>query len=96
MHKHRGTIRTRDMETIFRKLGMQPLECDHHIRGYFEHEGKRLYTTHFSFGRKDIFGRVLKNIMRDLNASEEVFFGLADCYMDRSDYVALLKSKRLI
>jgi hypothetical protein len=84
------------MQTVFRKLGMKPLECDHHVRGYFEFNGKRMFATHFSFGRKDIFGRVLKNIMRDLHASDEVFFGLTDCYMDLDDYVQALKAKRLV
>jgi hypothetical protein len=96
MGKGRGTIKPRDMETIFRKLMIRPIECDHHVRGYFEIDGRRILATHYSFGRNDIYGRVLKNIMRDLHASEDIFFGLIDCYVDRAAFVEMLKSRKII
>jgi hypothetical protein len=84
------------METVFRKLKMVPLECDHHVRGYVEIDGKKMFATHFSFGRGDIYGRVLKNIIRDLHASEDIFFGLTDCHKDRGDYLSMLKVRQII
>jgi hypothetical protein len=94
--KGRGTIKPREMEIIFRKLMMTRIECDHHVRGYFEIDGRKLFATHYSFGKKDIYGHVLKNIMRDLNADEDIFFGLIDCYVDRDAYISALKDKRII
>lgn len=93
MSKGRGTIKSRDMETIFRKLQIEKIECDHHVRGYVMVDGKRMFATHYSFGKKDIYGRVLHNIIRDLQATEEIFFGLADCHKEREDYVRMLKAK---
>ena len=41
MTKTRGSIKSRDMETVFRKLDIRPLRCDHHIRGFVEVDGKK-------------------------------------------------------
>jgi hypothetical protein len=94
--KWRGTIKPREMDLIFKKLTIKRLECDHHVRGYLEVDGKRILAIHYSFGRKDIYGRVLRNIMRDLHASETIFFGLVDCHVDREEYLSLLRSKGVI
>jgi hypothetical protein len=96
MAKGRGTIKPREMETIFRKLLIKRLECDHHVRGFLEIDGKKVLALHYSFGRKDIYGRVLRNIMRDLHASEEVFFGLIDCDVDAGTYINMLRAKSVV
>jgi hypothetical protein len=84
------------MEIVFRKLGIKKFECDHHVRGFLEVDGRKILAVHYSFGRKDIYGRVLRNIMRDLHASDEIFFGLIDCDVDRDSYIKMLRAKRAI
>ena len=92
----RGAIKPREIEVILRKLSMKPLPCDHHVRSYFEFGGKLIFVTHYSFGRKDIYGRVLRNIMRDFHVDKETFFGLIDCHVDKASYIELLRRKNVL
>lgn len=63
---------------------------------YFEYDGKIICATHYSFGRKDIYGRVLRNIIRDLKMMDDTFFGMIDCYLDKSDYINDLLARKVI
>jgi hypothetical protein len=96
MTNSRNTIKPREFETIERKLKLRSTECKHHKRFYFAYDGKIVCSTHISFGRHDIFGRVLKCIMRDLIVTGDLFFGMIDCYKDVNDYIAYLKARKII
>jgi hypothetical protein len=96
MSNSRGTVKPREIEVIFRKLAIRRLECDHHVRGFLEVDGKKILAIHYSFGRKDIYGRVLRNIIRDMCINEDTFFGLIDCYVDREEYIKKLRAKSVL
>lgn len=91
-----GTIKPKDIDTISRKLGLRRVDCKHHVRLYFEFNGKIICATHISFGRDDIYGRVLRNIAKDLGIHMDLFFGLIDCHKDLGDYLRHLRNRNFL
>ena len=66
------SLKTKEMERVFTKLNIRKVKCKHHVRGYFEHDGKKVLPVYYSFGGKDLPGFVSQKVAKSmrLNLSE--------------------------
>jgi hypothetical protein len=88
-------IKTTDAGRVLKKLQFELVECDHHVRGFFVLEGKKLFPVHYSFGRKDMPGNISHRFRNSLNLSLEEFAELMRCTLDRQAYLEILRKKGL-
>ena len=89
-------LKKRDMERVFNKLSIEVVDCKHHVRGYYVHEGKRLLPVYYSFGSSDIPGFVTAKIARSMCLSEDELVRMAKCKISASQYKEILSSQGVI
>ena len=86
-------LKTRQMDTVFDKLNVERVECKHHVRGFFCHDGRRVLPIYYSFGSKDIPGFVSKKIAKAMGLSESDLIKMARCKISLEDYVKILQQR---
>lgn len=86
-------IRRADFDTIVRKLGLITRQGDH-LFAWFEHQGRVITRTRRSEQRGNL--PMQHSIRQQLKLTEVQVRGIVGCSLDRSDYVEILRRKRLL
>ncbi len=89
------SLRTGDVDRIFRKLDMEIRETDH-IWAYFRYDDKIVTKTRRSLGKGKIEGNIPFFIRQQLKLNEKEFRELLECEFEREGYIDILKSKKII
>lgn len=89
-------MRTRNMESIFRKLIIEKNRCSHHVKGYFVYEGKKIAQVYYSFGSKEIPKAVYRKIAESMYLTDGQLRQMAKCKISRSQYIEILMEKNLL
>ena len=84
------SLKTADLETVFRKLGAELKPCKHHVRGIVRF-GSYAMPIYYSHGRKDIPTPVIGKMARSLRVSSETFVGMCRCRITREEYFNILR-----
>ncbi|WP_299771278.1 hypothetical protein [uncultured Tateyamaria sp.] len=84
------------MQRIFTKLEVKKIECKHHVRGYYVHDGQKLFPIYFSFGNKDLPGFVAEKIARSMHLNKHQLAKMAKCKISADEYRAILKKGGVI
>ena len=89
-------LKSKDMDALFKKLEVEKVHCEHHIRGYYTHNGKRIFPIYYSFGRKQIPKFVAAKISRSMGLSSKELYKMAKCKISSEEYAIILKERGLI
>jgi hypothetical protein len=86
-------LSTKDARRVMTKLGVELVECKHHIRGFVLMNGRRLFPIHCSNGHKDMPKGVAHMFRKSLKLSMEEFARLCGCTLGFAEYVSILRQK---
>ena len=86
-------FKLRQMDAIFTKLAIKKIECKHHNRGFFEHDGKKILTVYYSFGSGDIPAFVTHKVAKSMGLNAQELKKMARCKISKEQYIKLLKER---
>lgn len=86
-------LKSKDLDKIFKKLGVEKKQCSHHVRGFLEENGKAVLPLHYSHGRKGLHGPNLHKFRKSLHIDNEQFQNLVKCTFSRLDLISVLRDK---
>jgi hypothetical protein len=89
-------LSTKEAVKLMTKLGVELVECKHHVRGFIVYEGRRILPIHCSFGSKELPGHVPQLFRKSLKLTMAEFLVLKSCRIDRTAYLELLKQKGIL
>lgn len=89
-------VKKRDMERVFNKLNIERVECKHHVRGYFLHNGERLFPVYFSFGRGEVPGFVAEKMAKSMALSLDELRRMAKCKISAARYADILVERGIL
>lgn len=85
-------MKVHEFTKLENKLGLKTRNSGDRL-AWFEHDGKAVVFTKRSHGNKE----PPENLIRQqLKLNETQFSGLISCSVSRSDYIEILRSKRII
>lgn len=90
------TLKIREMQIIFDKLDVAPINCKHHVRGYIKYHDRILFPLFFSFGRGDLPQIVFEKIARTMHLTKDELTQLARCKISKQEYFARLINEGII
>jgi len=86
----------REIESIFKKLRLEPKKSTHHLAGWLVVDGKRILPLHYSHSRKDMPGNVPHRFRKSMLLTGPEFNDMKACTMSREAYIELLRGRGLI
>ena len=90
-------ITSKQIEKVFRKLEVRLKYSSHHIYGFFEVNGIRLFVLHVSrSGDRELPNTIIQKIRGNLHLSVPEFEQLISGRMSREEYIDLLDQKGLL
>lgn len=88
-------MKKRDVEKIFKKLGLRVRHTGHNY-GWLIVNDKKILRVHYSHGKGDISEKIGNKIRGQLKLSLKDFKELVACPLKCDDYITILKQKGLV
>lgn len=85
-------MKVHEFTKIENKLGLKTRNAGDRL-AWFEHDGVVVVRTKRSHGNKDLPENLIR---QQLKLNETQFSGLISCSVNRSDYIEILRAKKII
>jgi len=85
-------MKAHEFTKIENKLGLKTRNAGDRL-AWFEHDGVVVVRTKRSHGNKDLPENLIR---QQLKLNETQFSGLISCSVNRSDYIEILRAKKII
>lgn len=86
-------LKKKEMERVFKKLDIDVVDNNHHVRGFISINGKKVIPVYFSHGRGEIPGNIPEKIRKLFRLEKDEFRLLIKCPMSKETYLSLLKNR---
>lgn len=88
-------MKKNEVQSLFKKLDLKVRSTGHNY-GWLIVNGKKILRVHYSHGRGDIPDKIANKIRGQLKLSLKYFKDLVDCPLQYSEYINILKQKKII
>lgn len=90
------TYKTRQAESVFKKLSIDESRSNHHRRGFLvdDMSGCKLFPPiYFNKGKKDIYPNIARKMRLSLRLTDHEFDELMSCRMTKPQYFVVRRSR---